>query len=365
MNRSFFMKTDVYMIEEKVQRLIDRLDASHSLEKEEYEYLISHRTEEAAQELASRAVTWRKQYYGSDVYIRGLIEISNICRNNCLYCGIRRDNRHCSRYRLSPEEILSCAREGYALGFRTFVLQGGEDGFFTDDVLIPLIRQIKTCCPDAAVTLSLGERAKESYQALFDAGADRYLLRHETADPDHYRKLHPPEMYFEHRMQCLQQLREIGYQTGAGFMVGSPFQTDKMLAEDLKFIEYFHPQMCGIGPFIPHHDTPFAGHPPGTLELTCYLLSIIRLIHPPILLPATTALGTIDPKGREKGILSGANVVMPNLSPVRVRAQYELYDGKICTGDESAQCLGCLSRRMQSIQYDLVVSRGDYKNVQV
>ena len=346
---------------EKISALSEKLERTHSLTEEEYAFLIDHRSEEAAAGLAARAAAVRKKIYGSTVYIRGLIEISNICKNDCLYCGIRRSNRNCERYRLSPEEIISCAEEGHRLGFRTFVLQGGEDGFFTDDILCGIVSRLKQQFPDSAVTLSMGERTRESYQRLFDAGADRYLLRHETADPEHYRKLHPQEMSWENRMRCLRWLMEIGYQVGAGFMVGSPYQTSRELAKDLKFIETFHPHMCGIGPFIPHHDTPFADRPQGTLELTCFLLSIIRLIWPPVLLPATTALGTIDPKGREKGIEAGANVIMPNLSPVRVRKQYELYDGKICTGEESAQCRGCLESRMQAIGYRIVSDRGDMK----
>ena len=342
--------------------LIEKLTQTHSLTQEEYTELILARDDEAAAALAERAVAVRRQIYGDSVYTRGLIEISNICRNDCLYCGIRKSNRHCVRYRLTPEQILACADEGYVLGFRTFVLQGGEDPFFTDEVLTELIRKIKGQHPDCAVTLSMGERSRDSYRVLREAGADRYLLRHETADPEHYRKLHPPGMSFTNRMQCLKHLRELGFQVGAGFMVGSPFQKAEHLAADLKFIERFRPEMCGIGPFIPHHDTPLGEYPPGTLELTCYLLSIIRLIYPPVLLPATTALGTIDPRGREKGILSGANVVMPNLSPVHVRKQYELYDGKICTGEESAQCRGCLSQRMQSIGYRVVTERGDFKH---
>ena len=268
------------------------------------------------------------------------------------------------RYRLTPEEILSCAEDGYTLGFRTFVLQGGEDGYFTDEVLIPVIREIKKRYPDCAVTLSLGERSRESYQALYDAGADRYLLRHETADRGHYARLHPPGMSFDHRMQCLRELKEIGYQVGCGFMVGSPGQTEKELAKDLKFIETFRPDMCGIGPFIPHHQTPFRDMPAGSAELTCFLLSVIRLMLPAVLLPATTALGTIHPCGREMGILAGANVVMPNLSPRGVRKQYELYDNKICTGEESAQCRGCLETRMESIGYRTVTARGDAVRVE-
>ena len=344
---------------ENTRTLIQALEENHSLTLSEYEALITARDQEAADLLAQLARTAREAVYGTAVYTRGLIEISNICKNDCLYCGIRGSNANCDRYRLTPEDILACCEEGYALGFRTFVLQGGEDGYFTDQVLCPLIREIKSRYPDCAVTLSLGERSRESYQRLFDAGADRYLLRHETADEAHYRSLHPPSMSFARRMECLRDLKEIGYQVGCGFMVGSPGQTPAMLAKDLKFIEEFQPDMCGIGPFIPHRDTPFRASPPGDVALTCYLLSIIRLISPAILLPATTALGTIHPSGREMGVLAGANVVMPNLSPMAVRKKYALYDNKICTGEESAQCRGCLSARMESVGYSLVTHRGD------
>ncbi|MCR5323978.1 MAG: [FeFe] hydrogenase H-cluster radical SAM maturase HydE [Lachnospiraceae bacterium] len=343
----------------KEKELIGRLEHEHSLTETEYAELIRNRDEEAAALLAEIAVVRRKEIFSDMVYTRGLIEISSICKNNCLYCGIRRDNRNAERYRLTKEEILDCADEGYELGFRTFVLQGGEDPFFTDKVLCEIVAKLKEDHPDCAVTLSMGERSSQSYRALYDSGADRYLLRHETADAGHYAKLHPEEMSFENRMRCLYELKEIGYQVGCGFMVGSPFQTPETLAKDLKFVETFRPAMCGIGPFIPHHDTPFKDEKAGTLELTLFLLSVIRLILPEVLLPATTALGTIDPKGREKGILAGANVVMPNLSPVNVRKKYELYDNKICTGEESAQCRGCLEARMKVIGYRLVVDRGD------
>ena len=346
-----------------IQTLINTLAENHSLTLAEYEALLTARDQEAADLLAQLARTAREAVYGKEVYTRGLIEISNICKNDCLYCGIRGSNAACDRYRLTPEDILTCCEEGYALDFRTFVLQGGEDGFFTDQVLCPLIREIKARWPDCAVTLSLGERSRESYQRLFDAGADRYLLRHETADEAHYRSLHPPTMSFARRMECLRDLKEIGYQVGCGFMVGSPGQTPRTLAKDLKFIEEFQPDMCGIGPFIPHRDTPFRDCPPGDVALTCYLLSIIRLISPAILLPATTALGTIHPTGREMGVRAGANVVMPNLSPVAVRKKYALYDNKICTGEESAQCRGCLSARMESVGYSLVTHRGDIKKI--
>ena len=346
-----------------MNKLIDKLAKSHSLTLEEYRYLIDHRTPEAAEKLAALAVKVRQEIYGNAVFIRGLIEVSNICKNDCLYCGIRNGNRSCQRYRLTPEEILSCCAEGYELGFRTFVLQGGEDGWFTDARLCQLLGAIKEQFPDCAVTLSLGERSRESYQRLYDAGADRYLLRHETADNIHYGKLHPSELTLENRMRCLQDLKDIGYQVGCGFMVGSPHQTSAELAKDLKFFEEFQPDMCGIGPFIPHKDTVFASEPAGTLELTTYLLSIIRLIKPNILLPATTALGTIDPIGREKGILAGANVVMPNLSPVSVRKKYNLYDNKATDGAESAQCRDALAARMESIGYRIVTDRGDIKRI--
>lgn len=341
--------------------LADSLAAGRSLSAEEFAFLIENRTPELASLLAERAVEVRKKIYGNTVYARGLIEISSICKNDCLYCGIRASNRNCQRYRLTPEEIWDCADEGHRLGFRTFVIQGGEDGYYTDDLLVGLIRRIKEKYPECAVTLSLGERSYESYRLLKEAGADRYLLRHETADKAHYQFLHPAEMSFENRMECLQNLRELGYQVGCGFMVGSPGQTAQTLAKDLKFVADFKPDMCGIGPFVPHADTVFAKEPAGTVELTCFLLSVIRLLHPPVLLPATTALGTIHPQGRELGILAGANVVMPNLSPVSVRKKYALYDNKICTGEESAQCKDCLNRRIESIGYEIVTDRGDIK----
>ena len=344
-----------------MRELISKLCGTHSLSVDEYEQLITNRNNETAGLLRKLAVRVRREFYGNDIYIRGLIEISNICRNDCCYCGIRRSNSRCERYRLSHDEILACADEGYGLGFRTFVLQGGEDSYFSDERLGGIVRDIKSRYPDCAVTLSMGERSYESYKFLRDCGADRYLLRHETANPEHYAKLHPAEMSYDNRMKCLRNLRELGYQVGCGFMIGSPFQTSRNLAEDLKFIETFKPEMCGIGPFIPHSDTPFRNYPAGTLEMTCYLLSIIRLIHPSVLLPATTALGTINPIGRELGIMAGANVVMPNLSPVSVRKKYELYDNKICTGEESAQCRECLSRRMQKIGYEIVTCRGDFR----
>lgn len=342
--------------------LIDRLSAEHTLSLEEYTYLTENRTPETAEYAAELAVKARRAIYGSSVFIRGLIEVSNYCRNDCLYCGIRKSNRCCQRYRLTPEEIISCCASGYELGFRTFVLQGGEDCFFSDSALCELLYKIKTAYPDCAVTLSLGERSHESYKALRLAGADRYLLRHETADRAHYACLHPTEMSFDNRMRCLSDLKELGYQVGCGFMVGSPEQTAGFLAKDLKFIEGFKPDMCGIGPFIPQCDTPFRDKAAGSVELTCYLLSLIRLIKPNILLPATTALGTLSPNGREKGILAGANVVMPNLSPSSVRKKYALYDNKLSDGSEAAECRNALAERMSAIGYKIVTDRGDIKN---
>lgn len=345
----------------KLIDLINKLETTHSLKIEEYEYLIKNRNETTFNLLKEKAVNLRKKIYQNTIYIRGLIEISNICKNNCLYCGIRKDNKNCERYRLTENEILECCEEGYNLGFRTFVLQGGEDLYFTDEILSSIIRNIKNKYPDIAITLSLGERNKESYQKLFEAGADRYLLRHETADINHYQKLHPKEMSFNNRMECLYNLKEIGYQVGCGFMVGSPFQTSLSLAQDLKFIEEFKPDMCGIGPFISHKDTPFKNEQNGNLELTCYLLSIIRLIHPPVLLPATTALASISKDGQEQGILAGANVIMPNLSPANVRNKYTLYNNKATTGTESAQNKLELIKKMKNIGYEIISDRGDIK----
>lgn len=345
----------------KLLKIVQKLIDSGSLEIAEYEYLIDNRNEEITEFLKKEAVKKRKEVYGNSVFIRGLIEISNICKNDCLYCGIRASNKDCERYRLTKDEILSCCDEGYSLGFRTFVMQGGEDGYFTDEILVEIIGEIKKKYPDCAVTLSLGERSYASYKKLFDAGADRYLLRHETADKEHYNKLHPNKMSYENRMECLKNLKELGFQTGCGFMVGSPYQTTHNLAKDLKFIEEFSPEMCGIGPFIPHKATEFKDYKAGDVELTCFLLSVIRLIKPTILLPATTALGSAEQGGREKGILCGANVIMPNLSPHSVRKKYELYNNKLISGNESAQEIENLKNSMKNIGYEIVTDRGDIK----
>lgn len=346
--------------------IIEKFLRERKLTKEEYVELLKYSEQvDAKERLKEEAVRIRRQFYGDKVYTRGLIEFTNYCKNNCFYCGIRRDNKDAQRYRLSQEEILDCCSNGYSLGFRTFVLQGGEDPWITDERMVEIIRAIKKKYPDCALTLSIGEKSYDSYRRFREAGADRYLLRHETADVAHYRKLHPEEMSLQVRKQCLRDLKALGYQTGAGFMVGSPGQTYEELAEDLVFLEELQPEMVGIGPFVPHHSTVFAEEAAGSVELTLRLLSIVRILLPKVLLPATTALGTMDPKGREKGLAAGANVVMPNLSPVKNRKKYDLYDNKICTGEEAAECRQCLARRVESVGYRLVTDRGDYVEMQI
>ncbi len=311
------------------------------------------------QDLIKVADAVRREYYGDKVYLRGLIEFTNYCKNDCYYCGIRCSNRKANRYRLSKEEILTACKEGYELGYRTFVLQGGEDGYYTDEKICDIVSSIRNQYGDCAITLSIGERTKDSYKAYFEAGANRYLLRHETADKEHYGKLHPEAMSLDNRKRCLYDLKEIGYQVGSGFMVGSPYQTTECLVADIRFLQDLEPDMIGIGPFISHKDTPFKDCENGSARLTLRLISILRLLFPYVLLPSTTALGTISPIGRELGLQAGANVVMPNLTPVRYREQYELYDNKICTGEEAAECRGCLEKRIESAGYRVVTDRGD------
>ncbi len=337
--------------------LTDRLAAGDALRDDEWQFLIEGDYEKRL--LFNKADKVRRQHYGTDVYIRGLIEISSYCKNDCLYCGIRKSNEKAERYRLSDEEILQCCVEGYRLGFRTFVLQGGEDGNDTTEHIKRIVSAIKKDCPDCAVTLSLGERRRSDYEIWHQAGADRYLLRHETASRPHYEKLHPPKQHFDVRMRCLQDLKEIGYQVGAGFMVGSPYQGTAELIADMRFLQAFQPHMVGIGPFIPHRDTPFAGYPAGSLERTLTMVALTRLTLPKALIPATTALGTIHPQGRELGLQAGANVVMPNLSPCVVREKYSLYDNKACTGQEAAEGLAALKESVAQSGYRVVVSRGD------
>ena len=340
---------------------IRRLEQDRDLPDRDLLDLIVMQDAEAEALLAQRAAAVRQQVYGRDVFIRGLIEFTNYCRNDCFYCGIRRSNACAQRYRLTREEILACCRAGYGLGFRTFVLQGGEDPFFTTERLAELVRAIKRAYPDCAVTLSVGEKDRATYQAWFDAGADRYLLRHETADEGLYRRLHPEELSLQNRMRCLRDLKDIGYQVGCGFMVGAHFQTPEMLLKDLRFLQAFQPHMVGIGPFIPHRDTPFRDCPPGTAQMTLRLLAIIRLMLPHVLLPATTALGTVQSDGRQRGMGYGANVVMPNLSPLSVRKKYALYDNKISTGEEAAESVALLKQSMAAAGYRVVTARGDWK----
>lgn len=337
--------------------LIESLPTDRDLSDGEWRFLIGGDYDR--QLLFDRADKVRRQYYGTDVYIRGLIEISSYCKNDCLYCGIRRSNGNAERYRLSEEEIYACCAQGYELGFRTFVLQGGEDACHTTEWVAGIVTAIKKKYPDCAVTLSLGERSREDYEIWYQAGADRYLLRHETASRSHYGKLHSPEQTFECRMECLHHLRQIGYQTGAGFMVGAPFQKIDDLIADMRFLREFQPHMVGIGPFIPHHDTPFAGYDSGTLEQALIMVALTRLTVPHALIPATTALGTIHPNGREMGLKAGANVVMPNLSPAAVRGQYALYDNKLCTGEEAAESIAGLKHRVAEAGYRITVGRGD------
>lgn len=341
--------------------IIEKIQQTQNITREELEQILTTDNEATIEALRQSARSVANAIYGNKIYIRGLIEISNYCKNDCLYCGLRRSNPFAVRYRLTDEQIYACCEEGYQLGFRTFVMQGGEDGWFDDKRMCRIVSTVRNRYPDCAITLSLGERSHESYQALYDAGANRYLLRHETASPEHYAKLHPTEMSWQHRMECLCDLKKIGYQVGCGFMVGSPYQTFDTLYADLQFIRKFRPQMVGIGPFISAHDTPFAGQPNGKVSYTLRLLAIIRLLQPPVLLPATTALGTLHPQGRELGIQYGANVLMPNLSPTEHRKDYAIYDGKICTGEESAQCKVCTEQRIRKIGYEMVVDRGDYK----
>lgn len=341
--------------------LILKLKNDGVLHYNEFGQLISSYSDNDLNFARELACEIAKKYFGNKIYIRGLIEFTNICRNDCYYCGLRCSNSKADRYRLSSEDILSCCEHGYALGFRTFVLQGGEDPFFTDKKISAIVKSIKAKFPDCAVTLSVGERDRKSYEIFYKSGANRYLLRHETANEEHYAKLHPEKMSLCNRKKCLYTLKEIGFQTGCGFMVGSPHQSVDTLVEDMLFMHELKPHMVGIGPFIPHKDTPLGKESQGSFELTLFLLALTRIMLKNVLLPSTTALGTINPNGREMGILSGANVVMPNLSPADVRSKYMLYDNKISTGAEAAESLMDLQKRIESIGYTIAVDRGDWK----
>lgn len=345
--------------------IIDKLEEEHKLSKEDFFTLLSADYLGLSEYLFEKSRHVAQRYYGNRIFLRGLIEFTNYCRNDCYYCGIRKSNSSIKRYHLSAEEILDCCKTGYELGFRTFVLQGGEDLSYSDEQMVRIISKIRQCYADCAITLSIGEKSRESYLAYFHAGADRYLLRHETANEKHYQKLHPKELSFDQRISCLWTLKEIGYQVGSGFMTGSPFQTPDNLAEDLLFLQEFQPDMIGIGPFLSHKDTPFCGKKNGTLEQTLFLIGILRLMFPNALIPATTALGTVHPRGRELGILAGANVVMPNLSPSSFRSCYALYDNKICTEEEAAEGIAGLKKKLNEIGYQAVTDRGDKAPPQV
>lgn len=348
-------------IRKDIIELIDRLRAGNHPGKDEYRLLLTDENQYTIDYLTASAREVTLANFGNAVYVRGLIEITNYCRNDCYYCGIRRSNRNVVRYRLTKEQVLECCRIGNSLGFKTFVLQGGEDAGLNDAWIEDLISAIHAGYPEAAITLSLGERGREAYERFFAAGATRYLLRHETADKEHYGKLHPAEMSFGHRMESLKDLRAIGYQTGAGMMIGSPGQTPDNLVRDIVFMEGFRPQMIGLGPYIPQHDTPFAGEPAGSAELTLRVLAIVRLISPKALIPSTTSLATLAPAGPANGILAGANVVMPNLSPSEYRELYALYDNKRSTGTEAAEGVAELHKQLAAIGYRLTFERGDYK----
>jgi biotin synthase len=350
------------MLDNKID-LINKLQQNQILEKEEFEWLLNSFTVQTSEYLYETARNMAKKFFGNKIYSRGLIEFTNYCKNDCYYCGIRRSNCKVERYHLSFDDIMSCCENGYELGFRTFVLQGGEDLSYTDEDIVNIVSRIKKLYPDCAVTLSIGEKSYESYLKYFESGADRYLLRHETSNELHYNKLHPSELTISNRKRCIFDLKRIGYQVGTGIMVGSPYQTVENIVEDLFFMKVLNPQMIGIGPYIPHHDTPFKNQKSGSLDLTVFLIGILRLMFPNALIPATTSLGTIDPNGREKGILAGANVVMPNLSPINVRKKYELYDNKICTGEEAAECKDFLDNRVKKIGYEIVVDRGDFVKI--
>ncbi|MBQ2696451.1 MAG: [Clostridia bacterium] len=344
-----------------MKKLIDKLALLHGLTKEEWCLLLAGFDCETAEYAANLARETAQARFGKNIYIRGLIEFTNICKNDCYYCGLRCSNSLCNRYRLTPEEILACCKNGYNLGFRTFVLQGGEDPGFSDSELCKLVETIKQQYPDCAVTLSVGERSRSEYEAFKKAGADRYLLRHETADDAHYRLLHPESLSPTVRKQCLYDLKELGFQVGTGFLVGSPFQKTEHIASDLLFIQKLQPQMIGIGPFIPHKDTPFKDYPAGSLELTLFLISLLRLSQPDALIPATTAVGTLQEGGRERAILCGANVVMPNLSPGDHRKDYTLYNNKLSDGAEAAEAREALDARLAKIGYKTVTHRGDFQ----
>ena len=340
--------------------LLSSFEYDNDLNKKKLDKKEKIEIKELKKYLREKAREKADKVFGKYIFMRGLIEFTNYCKNDCIYCGIRKSNKNVERYRLNKKEILECCKIGYDIGFRTFVLQGGEDIFFNIERMSNIARAIKKEFPDCALTLSIGEKEEEYYKELKKNGANRFLLRHETADSEHYSKLHPKYMSLENRKECLRFLKKLGFQTGTGMMIGSPFQKLENIAGDLVFMQEIKPEMIGIGPFLPHKDTPFANEKIGELELTLILISILRLIFPLSLIPATTALGTIKEGGRELGILHGANVVMPNLSPMNVRKKYLLYNNKISTGTESAEGVELLRESIDKIGYVLTGARGDF-----
>ena len=342
----------------KLTKLLAQAYTTHRLNSQEVIFILENLTQESEALLLALALATKREYYGNKVYLRGLIEFSNICRQDCLYCGIRASNSQVKRYRLTPTEILECCDEGYSLGYRTFVLQSGEDLWYTSDILSDLIQKIKRKYPEVAVTLSIGERDIREYYKFYEAGADRFLMRHETASKHLYDKLHPT-MSFANRRACLTALKEIGYQVGAGFMVGLPGQTPADLAADLCYLQELHPDMIGIGPFIPHSQTPLRNASGGSVRDTLVMVALARLLIPDSLIPATTALGTLHPQGRELALKAGANVIMPIITPPSVRKQYQLYENKICIEDTAPACRSCLEQRISDAGFEVDLGRGD------
>lgn len=343
-----------------IKELIDKLVKNKNLTDSEFKHILKNNTKECREYAFLMAQKVSQSVFGNKIYIRGLIEISNYCKKDCYYCGIRKSNNNAKRYRLSKSDILHCCSIGYELGFRTFVMQSGEDDFFNDDYMVQIIKEIRSCYKDCAITLSIGEKNYETYKKFYNAGANRFLLRNETADCEHYSKMHPKNTTLQNRMECLHNLKRIGFQTGCGIMVGSPYQSVDCLVKDLRFIKNFNPEMVGIGPFLTHNDTPFKNFKSGSFEMTLLILALVRIMLPYALIPATTALATIDKNGRQSGILAGANVVMPNLSPKNVRSKYMLYNNKASTGLETAESLFELKNSFLKIGYNIVCDRGDY-----
>ncbi len=356
------MTVEQKFVNEKILQLIKKLYIKNDLEDEELLYLLDNINEKEKKYLFSLAKKTRDEVYGNRVYLRGLIEFTNYCNKRCVYCGINASNKNVKRYRLTKHEILDSCIKGKKLGFNTFVLQGGEDKFFTDEIICDIVQSIKLKIPDCAVTLSIGEREFESYKAFKKAGVDRYLLRHETTNSDLYTRLHPNSK-LQNRMECLKDLKDLGFQTGAGFMVGLPGYETKDYVKDLRFLKNLQPEMVGIGPFIPHADTEMKHCKSGDLKTVILILAMVRLLLPKVLLPATTALSTIDSEGRKKGLNAGANVIMPNLTPGIYREDYSLYNEKMITGSESVEELELIKKQLEDYGYICDMSKGDSKMI--